>query len=194
MKQIIHILIICLAVIYSCKKDVIKYELSTTIIPSEGGIVSPDSGLYNEGSNVIITATPSSEYLFIGWSDGASGTQNPLTISMNSNKPITANFEKRKYPLTLTIQGDGTISEVILPNLKSSDYPSGTIVKLTAIPNTGSEFVAWIGDFQGSDNPVNIIVDKPKTITATFKKSPIRFISRAPVYTYPNNTVGQIKK
>jgi hypothetical protein len=38
---------------------------------------------------------------FLGWSGDASGTQNPLTVTLNSSKVITAQFTKRP---TLAVQ------------------------------------------------------------------------------------------
>src|SRR5205085_11472091 len=53
---------------------------------------NPDQPNYASGSQVVLTATPSGGYQFSGWSGDASGTQNPLTITVDSNKNITANF------------------------------------------------------------------------------------------------------
>lgn len=53
---------------------------------------SPDNAAYDSGTNVTLTATPASGYQFSGWSGDASGTQNPLSLTMNSNKSITATF------------------------------------------------------------------------------------------------------
>jgi len=162
-------IIICLFVIVSCtKKDPVQYELSTSVLPVDGGSISPLSGLYKEGETATITATPSSEYLFTGWSDG--GTVNPLTVIMNAKKTIIANFEKRKYPLSISIVGDGTVKEEIGQNKSANNYSSGTFVKLSAVSNKGSEFVGWSGDYSGLDSTYTLTVDKAKALTATFKK------------------------
>ena len=195
MTQLIHkilLLFICLLIINSCAKDpVIQYELKILAFPTEGGAISPTQGSFKEGESVTITAKPSAEYLFIGWSDGLTGTTNPITLTMNSNKNITATFEKRKYPLSLNIEGDGTVKEEVVQTKSANiDYPSGTFVKLTAVPNKESEFVGWSGDYQGLDNPITITIDKSKTINAKFKKK--LFISLSPIYTFPNNTNGEL--
>ena len=39
-----------------------------------------------------LTATPSAGYQFTGWSGSASGVANPLTVTMDAAKTITANF------------------------------------------------------------------------------------------------------
>lgn len=165
------IFLICLFVLGSCtKKDPVQYELSTSVLPIDGGTVTPPSGLYKEGESVVLTATPSAEYLFTGWSNGGTGTANPLTIVMSTKKSITANFEKRKYPLTLNVVGDGIVQEEVVNTKSVSNYSSGTLVKLTAQPNKESLFVGWSGDYIGSDNSLVITIDKAKTLTATFEK------------------------
>lgn len=69
---------------------VITYTLSATVNGS--GTVTPISGTYDEGTTAIVTAKPASGYLFTGWSGDATGTTNPLTVTMSDNKTITATF------------------------------------------------------------------------------------------------------
>ena len=47
-------------------------------------------------------------------------------------------------------------------------YDAGEEVQLTATPNSGWEFFAWSGDVTSSINPVTIIMNENKSITATF--------------------------
>jgi len=69
-----------------------QYNISA--IASTGGTVS-GGGTFDEDASVTLTATPSnSGYIFSGWSGDASGTSNPLTITADSDKTITANFSK----------------------------------------------------------------------------------------------------
>lgn len=186
MKSIVPVLLILLlvSIFPGCKKEPTQYELKTSALPTEGGIVSPASGLFKDGESIVLTAIPSSEYLFTGWSDGATGTNNPLKVVMDSKKTITTNFEKRKYPLSLTIDGDGTVAEEIMTSLKSTSYSSGTIVKLTANPNIGSSFVGWAGDLVSTENPVLLTINGAKNVTVNFKKN---------YYSVKINTVGEGK-
>lgn len=66
--------------------------------PCDGGTVevSPKKAVYLPGESVTLTAIPAAGdgYVFTGWSGDLSGTTNPATIIMNSNKSVTANFEK----------------------------------------------------------------------------------------------------
>ncbi len=47
---------------------------------------------YASGSTVVLTATPAAGYIFSSWSGDATGSVNPLTVTMNANKNIAANF------------------------------------------------------------------------------------------------------
>ena len=51
---------------------------------------------------------------------------------MNSNKTVTANFVKKKYALTTTVEGEGTVTEKVIKAGAATDYNSGTVVELTA--------------------------------------------------------------
>ena len=151
----------------NCTKD---YLLDVTVSPPLSGIVSPESGSYKEGSTVSIVATPNPEYEFVGWSGDETGSANLLSFEINSNKNIIAQFQKRKYNLKINILGEGTVSEEIISSSKNSDYESGTIVRLTAIPSLGYYFTGWSNDVSGDTNPVEININRAKTITAKFEK------------------------
>jgi uncharacterized repeat protein (TIGR02543 family) len=49
-------------------------------------------GDIEEGKSATLAATPNLGYFFTGWSGDANGTSNPLTITVDTAKNITANF------------------------------------------------------------------------------------------------------
>jgi len=71
-----------------------SYTLNVTANPAIGGTVTknPDQLKYDHGTNVQLTATPNTGYVFTSWSVDASGSANPLGVTMTANKNITANF------------------------------------------------------------------------------------------------------
>jgi uncharacterized repeat protein (TIGR02543 family) len=52
------------------------------------------SGEYEPGTPATLTAVPNPGYRFTGWTGDASGTENPLTITMDADKTVGATFEK----------------------------------------------------------------------------------------------------
>jgi len=147
----------------------IKYNVTFTT--GSGGSVSIPGGSYDSGTSVSVTATPNSEYVFVNWSNGS--TQNPLSVTVTSNQSITANFEKRKYPLTVSITGSGTVSEEIISAGKTTtEYTSGSIIQLTANPLEGWGFSGWSGTVSSTENPIQLTVDEVKSITSTFLEFP----------------------
>lgn len=145
-------------------------EYSIIIKAEEGGSVSTAGGKYEKGKTVSVTAIPQGEYVFTGWSDG--NTNETRIISVSSNGTFTANFEKKKYPLTINIEGEGTVSEDIVSTGKTTEYDSGAIVKLTAVPTEGWRFIGWIGsigEMDPTNNPIQLSIVGPKTVQATFE-------------------------
>ena len=143
---------------------IVKYTI--TLSAGEGGTVSTTGGEYEEGQTVSVTATPQGEYLFKDWSDG--NTNATRTITISSNSTLTANFEKKKYPLTVNIEGEGEVLEEIVNTGRTTDYDSGTTVKLTAVPAEGWEFVGWTGAIESEELEVQLLVSEAKEVNAEF--------------------------
>jgi hypothetical protein len=78
------------------------------------------------------------------------------------------------YPLSLTIKGEGTVTEVLLSSKSSGDYPSGSFVRITAVPNEGwNVFRGWSGDVESENSVIDVQINGSKNITATFEESSI---------------------
>jgi hypothetical protein len=66
--------------------------------------------------------------------------------------------------LTITVVGGGTVTRN--PNLPA--YPDGTPVELTAVAGAGYLFDRWSGDVSSTTNPITLVMDGNKAVTATF--------------------------
>ena len=164
------LLLLSVLFVVSCSKDPIKYTLTTSVNPVESGAVNPNGGTVDEGQQVSVTASPAAEYLFDKWTGAASGTDKTVSVIMDSDKSVTANFVKKKYALTISVEGEGTVTEKVIKAGVATDYNSGTIVELTAIPSDEWEFKEWTGDLESTENPVQITIDKVKSVKATFER------------------------
>ena len=70
-----------------------QYSLTASVAASGGGTVSPSGETWhNSGAGAQVTATPNAGYSFSGWSGDASGSTNPLTVTMSAARSVTANF------------------------------------------------------------------------------------------------------
>ena len=159
-------LLLSVLFVVSCSKDPVIYILTTSANPVEGGTVSPVTKQYNEGETASITATPAAEYVFDKWTGAEGGSE--TTIVMDSDKTVVANFVKKKYALTTSVEGEGTVTEKVIKTGAATDYNSGTVVELTATPSAEWVFKEWIGDLTGTENPVQLTIDEAKNVTAVF--------------------------
>jgi peroxiredoxin len=110
------------------------YTLSTNVVPETGGeigIISPSSssGTFEPGTQITLTAIPDDCYTFEGgrWEiDGVLGWEKTITITMDSNRSVTAYFRLKDTT-------SPSISEV-----KTSSYSdiSATITWETDKPTT----------------------------------------------------------
>jgi hypothetical protein len=106
------------------------YPLTTTVTPAGGGTVSPacpGGCSYSRGSQVTITATPSSGYQFNGFTGTVNSGSNPLTVTMNGTTTETANFTLQPATLTIVTQSlpSGTVHVA---------YPQTTLIASGGVP------------------------------------------------------------
>ena len=145
--------------------DTVTYTL--TLTASEGGTVTPESGTYSENESVELLATPDSTYVFAYWIGSLTSTDNPLSVTMDADKNFTANFEKKQYPLTIVVEGEGAVTEEIVTNGRVEDYDVGTLVQLTATPSEGWKFDKWV-EIGVDTNPLQVAITDSITLTAKF--------------------------
>lgn len=147
----------------------LNYKHALTVTAGAGGTIdlAPGTHTFCEETDVRIEAIPDTDYGFSHWSgDIPQGYEydNPLTITVDSDKSIKANFAQLKCELNISSDTGGTTD----PSPGSYKYDTGTQVSIRAIPNSGYLFSGWEGDASGSTNPINITMDADKTIKATF--------------------------
>jgi hypothetical protein len=164
------IIVVAVAIYIFWPKEETTCTLSTSVSPSGCGLVSPASGTYDKGDSVTLTATATSGYKFDHWGEEASGSTNPITVTMDSDKSIVAYFtasppeEEVTYTLSISVSPPrcGSVS----PDLGTCD--AGESVTLTATPSSGYRFDHWGGSVSGSVNPVTVTMDSDKSIIAYF--------------------------
>ncbi len=115
-----------------------------------------------------MTANPASEeYYFSDWTGDITDSVNPVTVTMDNDHTITANFSAHpRYLLIIETTEGGSVNI----NPEQTDYLEGTVVNILAIPDSAYKFVNWTGDVSVSDSVIrqDIILDHDITITAHF--------------------------
>ncbi|MCK4660367.1 MAG: hypothetical protein KAV82_12665 [Phycisphaerae bacterium] len=142
----------------------IQYTLSMSV--EGGGDTDPAVGqrTYNAGDQVTITATPDEgcqESYFQEWSGDASGSTNPLTITMDSHKDITAIFDANNHAPIADDQEVSTDLNATVNITLTGDDPDGDELDFFIIepPSSGHlletelPLVTYIpnNDFEGTD-------------------------------------------
>jgi len=72
-------------------------QFALALVADGGGkvVATQTANRYSSGANVRLSAQPDLGQDFVGWSGNAAGSINPLTVTMNQSKAITAVFTKR---------------------------------------------------------------------------------------------------
>ncbi|CCU85487.1 exported hypothetical protein [Mesotoga infera] len=132
------------------------YTLSTNTVGQGSVSRNPDKSTYTHGEIVQLTAIPSTGWSFSSWSGDQAGSVNPASITMNSNKTITANFLINQYSIAVSSSpsAGGTASG-------GGVYNHGQTVNLVASANMGYEFVNW------TENGVQVSANTTYSFTAT---------------------------
>jgi len=68
-----------------------------TVTSAAGGQVDISSGLYPNGSTVVITASPDDRHEFLSWTGTLSSFDSVLQFAIDKDVTLTANFRERQY-------------------------------------------------------------------------------------------------
>ena len=67
-----------------------------------------------------------------------------------------------EHRLTRSVSGPGSVSGA------DGFYTAGSTVQLTAYPSAGYQFAGWTGSASGAANPLGLVMNGPKSVTASF--------------------------
>jgi len=95
------------------------YTLSLICKPSEGGhvILTPlaSANQYQADTFVTLTATPADGYAFSGWGGDLNGSDDTITIVMDSNKNVIANFGLLEKSTGFIVSSLSVLPEKVTP-------------------------------------------------------------------------------
>jgi uncharacterized repeat protein (TIGR02543 family) len=106
---------------------VAAYTLTVDTVGSGSVAREPDQATYDPGTPVELTAVPDDGWDFSGWSGDASGTDNPVTVTMNSNLNVTATFVEAQWSLQLNGMDQYSMGQAEFEALAAA-YPLSCVV------------------------------------------------------------------
>lgn len=124
-----------------------------------------DSGVRVTGSN--ITGELAADMALFYLADNLTLEEAELLSQQYANPPVVE-LTEQEPPYVLTVLADPADAGQITVDPDQVEYAAGTLVRLTAEAGSGFDFSNWSGDASGSANPVDVIMDGNKTVTAHF--------------------------
>lgn len=117
-----------LLLLFACQQEAAPTHvtLSVRVNPAGAGSIEPQSGEWEEGSSVTLSALANPNYVFESWTGDWNGAASPFVLVMDTDKMITGNFR------LLDDDNDGVVNSLDQCN----NTPSGEIVNAEGCSST----------------------------------------------------------
>lgn len=148
-----------------------------TVTPSAGanGSISPATAQTvnaNSATSFVIFPDINYEIASVTGCDGSLAGDFYTTGPVTADCTVSATFQLIQYNLGVTLSGAGTVNTTPGTDLActggcAQSYDIGTVLSLTATPDTNYLFAGWGGDCSGTE-PCVLTMDASKSVTATF--------------------------
>lgn len=153
---------------------------------SGGTVVSQPAGIdcgttcastFAVGQSITLTVNLSDSTDFVGWDGDCTGSSPTCTLSLDKGKNVGATFKSKttRANVALTIGGAGGGLVTSMPfgiqcsgGTCSGGFDKGTMLTLTAAPDTTSYFTGWTGGCTGSARTCTITLTSDVQISANF--------------------------
>jgi len=128
------------------------------------------------GSTITLIEEPDTGYGFAGWGGGCTGTANHCTLTMDTDRTVTATFTQstNSHVLSVSVTGNGTVTGGGIACTSaggsgcSATEPANSEVTLTATPGSGGSFDGWGGACAGTSTTCTISMTSDRSVTAAF--------------------------
>ena len=120
------------------------------------------------GTELTIVATPAAGYELVSITANGADITATKKIVVKDNLTVKATFAKKSFAVTLTKEGEGTITATGASNLNSVAY--GTELTIVATPAKGYELVSITAGGTDITASKKVIVTDNLTVKATFAK------------------------
>ena len=119
-----------------------------------------DRAGWQQGNGLAIIVTGSGKRVAV------SHDKNPKQAPMLHIEYENGSQDGATYSLSVSVTEGGHVNR----EPDKSSYAAGAKVVLTAVADSGYRFNGWSGDVSGSENPITVVMDADKNITASFVK------------------------
>lgn len=124
------------------------YSLNIEIEGQGSVSTDPNSVLYNQNQAVTLSAIPRTDWKFLNWSGDLNGNTNPVTVIIDNNKNISAQFVRDESDVLIPTSIP-TATPTNTPRATNSPTPTQT-----PSPNVITENILGNGDFEAGSNGV----------------------------------------
>ena len=134
--------------------------------PADGGSVA-SGGTYVYGATANLIATPNTGWHFLGWFEGETlvSSNAAYSFAVTETKTYTAKFAIDTFTVTANAQTGGSVNG-------GGTYDYGAAVTLTATPNEGWHFIAWLDENEAvvcEDAVYSFAVEEDTVLKAKFE-------------------------
>lgn len=160
-----------------------KVKMITATYPEESGTISRkqaagtrgsvssnnDANSADYGSEVILTATPTTGYELVNWTMNGEvvSTEDEFVTTALGDMNVVANFRKKTYKVDIVTDDKNGI----ITGAGAGFYEHGTVIDLEAVPVIDYMFRNWNVNgriVDGTGNKLSLNVDKPFSVGAAF--------------------------
>jgi pectate lyase len=129
------------------------FTLTITVNGSGSVTRSPNQSTYPNGTVVTLTATAAAGFQFQGWSGSLAGSSNPTTITMNSNKSVTATFTQVTGGLDFNQYGFSTVGGATTGGAGGSTVTATTLDQLRTFAGQAGPLIIRVqGTITGNES------------------------------------------
>ena len=145
----------------------VRTQYTLTVTQQDGGTITPATAIYDYGTVVPLTANPAEGHHFVAWTGECTGG-GECSVTMDADKTVSATFAHDIFTLTVNQSTGGTITP------PTADYDYGTVVELTAAPDSDHHFAAWTGACSVQTGlTCRLTVTGNLAVGATFELTPV---------------------
>ena len=138
-----------------------------------------DSGTFDDGTVVTLTAAPDEGWRVESLGGACGGSSPTCEVTMNGDQSASVAFEQITWMLSVTKSGSGAVTSspagISISDGETSDggpFNDGTVVTLTATPDEGWRVESWGEACNGSTTTCEVTMSADQSASVAFEEIP----------------------